>query len=327
MIVGFIERSKVLQLPTGLAPSSVGNSTEVSTAQITSVLTPKKVTEGEAFVINCNLTLSAQGGQRILAAYDAGQRLMLSETGLANDSRMVPIVIPSILNSSESSISFFVLQNSNGNWSQASNTYSANVAVSNLVTVTVNSSVPGIVFSFDGTRFVTNSSGLAEIHTPPGQHTMQIQLFIYLSNASRYRFIAWEDSTNATTRQLNLDGDTALDPIYTQQYLLQVNSPYGQTSGSGWYDAKSLATILVQPPMLNEPPVLFSDWTTGLNQSQVRTIIQVASPATVNAVWNSTTNPQEVTNPWQNPWLILSALAFIFLLVMNLKARRKSGRV
>ncbi len=326
LIVGFIERSKVLQLPTSL-DSGVSNSTETATAQIMSVQAPKKIAEGDAFVVDCNLTLSPPFGERVLAAYDADQRLLLSITALANNSGMVPMVIPPVLNSSESSISLIVLQNSNGNWSQASNVYSVNVPVTNLVIVTVDSSVPGMVFSFDGTQFATNSSGLAEIHTTPGQHTIQIQPFVYLSNASRLHFTGWEDSPNATSRQLNLDEDTTLDAIYTQQYLVQVSSPYGQTVGSGWFDANSLATVLVQPPMLNEPPVLFSNWTTGMNQSEVRTIIHVDSPTMVEAVWNSTTSSQEFTNPWQSPWLILSALAFISLLVLNLKTRSKSGYV
>src|SRR5208337_2266705 len=314
LIVRFIERSKVLQLPTNLE-SGVSNSTETATAQIMSVQALKKVAEGDAFVVDCNLTLSPPFGERVLAAYDTDQRLLLSITALANNSGMVPMVIPPILNSSESSISLIVLQNSNGNWSQASNVYSVNVAVTNLVIVTVDSSVPGMAFSFDGTQFTTSSSGLAEIHTAPGQHTIQIQPFVYLSNASRFRFTGWEDSANATTRQLHLEEDTTLAVIYTQQYLVQVSSPYGQTAGSGWYDANSLATVLVQPPMLNEPPILFSNWTTGINQSQVRTLISVDSPTMVEAVWNNTTSPQESTSPWQNPWLILSVLAFIILLV------------
>lgn len=326
LIVGFIERSKVLQLPTSL-DSGVSNSTETATAQIMAVQAPKKVAEGEAFVVDCNLTLTPPASQRILAAYDTNQRLILSETALANNSGTVPMVIPPILNSTESSISLIVLQNSNGNWSQASNVYPVHVAVTNVVIVIVESSVPGMVFSFDGTQFATNSSGLKEIHTTPGQHTIQIQPFVYLSNASRFRFTGWEDSANATSRQLDLDEDTTLDAIYNQQYLVQVSSPYGQTVGSGWYDANSLATVLVQPPILNEPPVLFSNWTTGMNQSQVRTIIHVDSPTMIEAVWNSTTSPKEFTNPWQNPGLILSALAFFILIVLNLKPRIKSGYV
>ena len=126
LIVGFIERSKVLQLPTSL-DSGVSNSTETATAQIMSVQAPKKVAQGEAFVVDCNLTLSPPFGQRVLAAYDTDQRLLLSITALANNSAMVRMVIPPVLNSSESSISLIVLQNSNGNWSQASNVYSVNV--------------------------------------------------------------------------------------------------------------------------------------------------------------------------------------------------------
>jgi len=183
-----------------------------------------------------------------------------------------------------------------------------------------------MVLSFDNTQFTTNSSGMVQILTARGQHTIQIQPFVYFGNASRLRFTEWDDSTNATLRKLNLNDNTTLNAFYTQQYFVQVSSPYGQTVGSGWYDAGSLATVVVQPPMLNEPPVLFAHWTTGINASQVRTLLPVNSPTIVEAVWNGASSPPEFDAPFQSPWFILSALTFTILLLLNVKTRRSKKK-
>jgi hypothetical protein len=248
--------------------------------------------------------------------------MMLSETTIEANSTIARLVIPPVPNTTELPLSFIILQNSTGGWVQVSNSYQARVTVNNLVTVTIDASVPGMAFSFDNTQFTTNSSGTIQILTTEGQHSIQVQPFVYFGNTSRLRFTGWDDSTNATLRQLNLSDNTTLNAIYTQQYLVQVNSAYGQTAGSGWYDVDSLAVALVQPPMLNEPPVLFSHWTTGMNASEVRILLPVTSATMVEAVWNSTSSPSDLYAQFQSPLFVLSALALIILLLLNMKPPR-----
>jgi hypothetical protein len=326
LIVGFIERSKALQIENSLE-SRVSNSTEIMTARIVSVQSPLKVAEGEPYVVQCNLSLNSLIQQpTILAAYEPGQEGILSETAITTNRTIARLVIPPISNSTELPLSLIVLQNSTGRWVQVSNTYQTRVTINNLVTLTIVTSVPGMVFSFDNNQFTTNSSGIIKILTAHGHHSLQMQPFVYFGNTSRLRFTGWDDSTNATLRQLDLNDNTTLHAIFTQQYFVQVSSPYGQTVGSGWYDAGSLATLLVQPPVLNEPPVFFSHWTAGMNSSQVRTLLPVTSPNLVEAVWNSTGGQPEFNAPFQNPWFTLSALAFTILLLLNVKTRRSKKK-
>jgi hypothetical protein len=326
LIVGFIERSKALQIENSLE-SRVSNSTEIMTARIVSVQSPLKVAEGEPYVVQCNLSLNSLIQQpTILAAYEPGQEGILSETAITTNRTIARLVIPPIPNSTELPLSLIVLQNSTGRWVQVSNTYQTRVTINNLVTLTIVTSVPGMVFSFDNNQFTTNSSGIIKILTAHGHHSLQMQPFVYFGNTSRLRFTGWDDSTNATLRQLDLNDNTTLHAIFTQQYFVQVSSPYGQTVGSGWYDAGSLATLLVQPPVLNEPPVFFSHWTAGMNSSQVRTLLPVTSPNLVEAVWNSTGGQPEFNAPFQNPWFTLSALAFTILLLLNVKTRRSKKK-
>jgi len=320
LIIGFIERSKTLQVTHGLL-SLHGNSTNSASASVLSVQAPSKVNTGEAFLMQCNVSLNASNpSSMILAAYTQGASEMLSEVSLAGrNGTRASLVIPSISNSMSLVISLVVLQNSNGGWVQASRTYSTTIPITDLITLTVQTSSPGSGFSFDGTNYSTNSSGLAEIQTVPGQHLVEAQPFIYVSNVSRLRFVAWEDLTNVTSRQISLSGDRTIHLSYVQQYLVQVNSTYGETNGSGWYDANSTASAIVQPPMLNSPPVIFSNWAPYANQSQVRLLFPVTSPQVVSAVWDNVNQAPQPAQIFLDPTLILSILAFLVLVVLNLK--------
>ena len=326
LVVGFIEKSKALQVKNLLEPRADGSSANVSAA-INSIQAPESVATGSAFMVTCNVVFNSLSDQpRILVAYDAFRHTVLSVTNLtASSTSTTRLVVPPISNSSELSLSIYVLQNSNGLWEQVSPEYTAIVTVAGSVTFTLETFVPGLAFSFDGVQYVTNASGLAQIETSQGQHVISLPRFVYVSNSSRLRFTGWEDSPSATYRQLNLEGDSILVASYSQQYFIQVNSQYGQPSGSGWYDAGSFAAVQVQPPMLNESQLLFLHWTHGINESQVRTLVLVGSPMAVTAVWGSSRYP--LGSLFQDPWMLISALSFIFLLILNWKVRvTRKGR-
>jgi hypothetical protein len=280
------------------------------------------VNAGEAFVVQSNVSVEATALKSlILAAYTPGEAI-LSEVSLAGDT-VVPttLVIPPIQKSTKLLLFLAVFQNSSGTWVQVSNVYSTTLTVTDLVTLTVQTSIPGVSFSFDGTQYVTNSSGGVNVQTVAGLHLVQAELFIYLTNVSRLRFLGWEDSTNETSRQISLNGNETIEISYAQQYLLQVNSTYGQTVGSGWYDANSTASILVQPVMLNSPPVMFSHWSPYENQTQMGFLFTVASPQAISAVWDTANIAPIAGLNLLDPTLILSTLAFIVLVGLNIKFR------
>jgi hypothetical protein len=260
----------------------------------------------------------------ILTAYNSADADILSEVSLANNNgSLASVVIPPISRDLKLNIALVVLENSGGSWIQASNPYSTAVAITDLVNLTVQS-FPGIGFSFDRGSYITNSSGFAEIPAVRGQHLVEAQSFIYLSNASRLRFVGWEDSTNQTSRQISLEGDRTIEISYVQQYLVQVNSVYGQTVGSGWYDVNSTLAALVHPPILSSPPVIFSRWSVNGNQSEVTLLTVVTAPETISAVWDT----QNLAEPEQivfTPMLIVSILAFFVLVILNVRLRKSEG--
>ena len=319
LMIAFIERSKTLQVTYGFR-SPPSNSTNSMGAIVLSVQAPPKVNVGDAFLVQSNVSFKASRPKSmILAAYTPGEDDILSEVSLGASNGTPAIVIPPFSKSIKLTLTLVVLQNSSGNWVLASNAYSTPVAITDLVTLTVQTSIPGTWFAFDGAKYTTNVSGFEAIQAVPGQHLVEVQPFIYLSNVSRLRFVGWEDLTNETSRQISLNRDETIEISYVQQYLVQVNSSYGQTNGSGWYDANSAASVLVQPLMLRSPPVMFSHWVPYGNQSQVRLLLVVTSPQVISAVWDTANVAPQGGQILLDPMLLLSILAFMILAILNVK--------
>jgi len=321
LIIGFIERSKTLQITHGLEMPFSDITSHID-ASVLSVQAPAKVDANQAFLVRSNVTFKGPTFRAlILIAYNSADFNVSSEVSLAgNNGSPASIVIPPISQNAKLTLTFVTFQNSSGIWIQASNPYSTTVVITDLVNLTVQS-FPGVVFYFDGRSYSTNSSGFAEIPAVRGQYLVEAQSFIYLSNASRLRFVGWEDLTNQTPRQISLAGDRTIEVLYVQQYLVQVSSVYGQTVGSGWYDANSTLSALVQPPLLSSPRVIFSHWTPINNQSEVSFLAVVTAPETVSAVWDT----ENLVQPGQlvfTPMIIVSILALVVLVILNLRLRR-----
>ena len=196
----------------------------------------------------------------------------------------------------------------------------AELIVTDLVRLTVETGYAGLNFTLDGAQYVTKSSGQTQLQVPIGTHSIHVQSLVYTGNYSRLRFIAWEDGSNQASRQIDVEGDSIVAVQYVQQYLLQVDSSYGAVSGQGWYDVNSTAVVWVNPPMVASPSFIFSHWTGATNQSETRTHLLVNSPGELSAVWEPMTSSQ--INPvYSDPWFISSLVCFVILLMLNLRPR------
>ena len=112
-----------------------------------------------------------------------------------------------------------------------------------------------------------------------------------------------------------------IEVLYVRQYLVQISSVYGQTGGSGWYDANSTLSALVQPPALASPPVIFSHWRSNRNQSEVSFLTVVTASETISAVWDT----ENLVQPGQfvlTPMFVVSILALIVLVILNIRLPR-----
>lgn len=116
-----------------------------------------------------------------------------------------------------------------------------------------------------------------------------------LSSNTRMRFDGWyvngvlsKESYFTATSDLNLTAS------YEEQFLVTVNSQYGQTIGSGWYDKGSEATISVSSTSTTKGILgaigfdsVMIGWTGGNNWFSPgnRLSFTVNSPAMLSAVW------------------------------------------
>ncbi len=77
--------------------------------------------------------------------------------------------------------------------------------------------------------------------------------------------------------------------VYTHQYALTVNSPYGSPSGSGWYNSGSTAYAGLNSGNISGDigiQYLFTSWSTGGSNFTISNPIIMNSPVNASANWN-----------------------------------------
>jgi len=122
-------------------------------------------------------------------------------------------------------------------------------------------------------------------------------LSILISNDLRYNFSFWDVdgiSQGLGVNSINVFMGTnhTATAHYIVQYYLTVNSPYGTSSGAGWYDAGSTAYSTIDIGILdheNGTRRIFTNWggdASGTNYSHSNPIV-MDSPKTAIAIWKT----------------------------------------
>lgn len=115
-------------------------------------------------------------------------------------------------------------------------------------------------------------------------------------NGTRRLFVSWTGDSTATTptTSIVLTGPKTITPIWKKQYQLTVNSAFGLTTGSGWYDADTVATFSVPPsyPMQDFMGTLggkyvFQTWSIDSTAPTSTAPITMNVPKTVTAIWTT----------------------------------------
>jgi len=115
-----------------------------------------------------------------------------------------------------------------------------------------------------------------------------------VTNKSRLSFKEWNGDVTSTSLSVTIfmDSPKTMTANWDVQYYLRVISPYGTTTGEGWYKAGSTASFSVGP---SKVPVkiwgylganhVFSAWTGDSSTSSSASTILMDGPKTVRAVW------------------------------------------
>ncbi len=120
-----------------------------------------------------------------------------------------------------------------------------------------------------------------------------------ISATSRFLLEGWYVNVNGWAQPdsaLAVTGAMALRANYVKQYLVQVTSPTGTTSGSGWYNDGANATISVTPSKILAAGVLgqfgvgtMPSWEGDFSGPLIdgQSVLTVHSSLRINAVWRT----------------------------------------
>ena len=183
----------------------------------------------------------------------------------------------------------------------------------------------GVTLAVDGTAETSYADGVS-ISLLPGAHTISVPDMVPIDNMTRLRFDHWADGATSTDKFVTLDDDAQFEAIYVKQFQLAVSTPYGNSTGAGWYDEGTTATFLIMTP---EPmngllgllggKYVFDHWSGDSASSMAATSVIMDGPRTVTAAWRTDNS---------TPYIVIGALgAVIVILVLVLLVRHRKASV
>ncbi len=124
----------------------------------------------------------------------------------------------------------------------------------------------------------------APLYWVPGRdHTMTVPQTIMTGNGTRYAFAVWNDGETSNTRIVSNGAFTAR---YNKEYLLTINSAYGNPAGAGWYQSGVTANFTVTSLVITaDSKHHFTGWSGNYAGSSNSGLIVMNAPVTITANW------------------------------------------
>jgi len=98
-------------------------------------------------------------------------------------------------------------------------------------------------------------------------------------------FTSWNDGNKSASRTITQGGEYVAN--YTTQYNLNIESPYGNPTGAGWYDSGSSATISTDHKEGNIIQHIFTGWSGDLTGQETTALVTMNEPKTIKAEWET----------------------------------------
>jgi len=164
-------------------------------------------------------------------------------------------------------------------------TYSTSISVYEL---TVNT-LPGTLIKIDYENYTAGSSGKLSRHVRPGDHIVEIQHMIEISETTRKVFSKWSDGNPSNPRPIVVDRDTVLTAEFITEHLLTVSSDYGGLAQSTWLMEGSTVNISA-PTVVNISTgsrVMFNGWAGDVVSSAPIVSLKMDRPLSIEATWRT----------------------------------------
>ncbi len=107
-------------------------------------------------------------------------------------------------------------------------------------------------------------------------------------NSTRHVFSGWLGNAKETSLSIKMDSPKLTRANWKTQYLLTINSPYGQVIGDGWHDSGSTAQIGLSTTAVGVlVQQAFDGWTGDLSSNNPDSRVLVDSPKFISAKWRT----------------------------------------
>jgi len=108
------------------------------------------------------------------------------------------------------------------------------------------------------------------------------------NNMTRWVFTGWSDGISTPLRTIKLTKSSVIYAIYRKENYVNVFSPYGSISGSGWHKSGSEVIISINPTIIelsNGTRFVFTHWTGDITSEKPVITFKAESPITLRASW------------------------------------------
>jgi len=109
----------------------------------------------------------------------------------------------------------------------------------------------------------------------------------FKSAEGKFKFVSWSDGRKENPRSFDVFTDTEIRAVYASQFLVQVTSEFGRTTGTGYYAEGDIAQISIDSTSASSGLIdkTFAGWSGDFSNSAQGAQVKVDGPKVIKAEW------------------------------------------
>lgn len=145
------------------------------------------------------------------------------------------------------------------------------------------------IVKVNGFPFQTQNMGIVTFYVPGGVTTVEVQKEITSTPDTKLLFTSWDNYGNQNLLKLTIDSYADLKANYQTEYLLTLQTEYGEAKGTGWYVQGTNATFSVPSTVAsnNGTRRVFQSFNGDSNSTSNLSWVIMNSPKHISAIWKT----------------------------------------
>ena len=145
------------------------------------------------------------------------------------------------------------------------------------------------VVKVNGFPFQTDNTGTMMIYVPSGVTTVEVQKEITSTPDMKLLFTSWDNYGNQNPLKLTINSYADLKANYQAEYLLTLQTEYGEAKGPGWYEQGTNATFSIPSVVAsnNGTRRVFQTFSGDSNSTSNASWVIMNAPKHIGAVWKT----------------------------------------